>query len=139
MWIFVKDAAYDPVNGDLVVVNNTTTSTIIKYDPAQHDAIDVIGTVIDKTNSLLAKNYFGIVTYDRHLWQWDEALLPVLDQDGNQVANPNYQDFNPGSDSTIVLVSSPGTLGVVTKSQTSIPDQYKILRSGTTHDIYMIA
>jgi hypothetical protein len=142
VFTFKTDAnAAASVNGDLMVIRDTTLSTVDLFNPAVDNDAAIIGVLMDKNNALLISQFAGLVRYDYDYWTWTTALIPLLDN-GEDVPNPNAQGYNEFTDDTILFIASVGSIAPVLKTWSAhVPSTWKLIRSQANpalHDIYLI-
>ena len=117
--------------GTMIVVDDMKARA---YDSDTDSLDDVVGTVF--ATSYVSGREFNIGTgpdyYDLDYYQWGEDLTNVLDDGGNPIPNPNYDDtFNPWADTIHYSTIQYDGFGVVLSSYTSLPARWKVLQTNT--------
>lgn len=135
-YLFLKDSASFPVHGDLLVIHNPGLGTIRVFDDLEDTVDDIIGVCTDKSNTLLTNQFSGLHQYTDNTWTYTNDLLLALDENKEQILNPNVTSKNIYSDTDIIFVASVGSYAAIKKTNTAhIPPSWKLIRTNPVEDL----
>lgn len=122
------------------VVIDSATKKVREFDINLHNVNDIIGVSYPKINftNRICSNIDGLPVIDKlEFYEVDENQTYKLDGNNNLIENANYDyNYNPATDDSLCYVAICGFAGVLKNQQ--IPSKWKMLKSGTTFDNYLI-
>lgn len=123
------------------VVIDPTNGQARAFDEVKDGVDEIVGVTYpnpNQNNGRAFRIYDGTAYYDKDFYIWGENLVMQLNGQGDPQENPNYEAFNPITDTDNYCFVMISGLAAVDVNYVDLPLSWVKVRDGTNYDWFII-